>query len=462
MKRIAVIGAGPAGCSAAYHLKKQGYEVTVLEKESHLGGRTRTYRHDGFNLDTGAAFFTNFYPRVLKLLKTLGLKDKISPLKRVNALADQGQLAELNISSLPSFLKFPLVSRVDKAKMLSWVVQTTFKRLSLDLVQPHTLLKYDHQSVAQYAAEHLTDEIYHYFVRPGIEPFWYFSCEEISASLVMALTSRAAGAKFYRLHNGIDQLCTALTSEVSLVCGAQVQKIHIREEGYQIDYLSDQQTKSLQVDRVVVATTAQYAAHLVQGFPHTQVSEKQSAFLTSQKYVPHIHATFRLASDYSFPQYSSIFPCGQGQHSWAAISFHKEKNHQEDQLISVYLSAQTSHDFIQAQTATNQTATNQTATNQTEANETQMDDAQIYAYCQEVVGQFHPELSAVMTPFHVIKRTHAIPIHEVGRYELATQFQEEQKEKGILFCGDYLSTATIEGAVYSGMCVSEHLQAQSF
>ena len=95
MEKIVVIGAGPAGCSAAYHLHQQGHQVSILEKGAEVGGRTRTYRNKGFHLDTGAAFFTNFYPRVLKLLKTLGLKDKISPLKRINALAYQDQLANL-------------------------------------------------------------------------------------------------------------------------------------------------------------------------------------------------------------------------------------------------------------------------------------------------------------------------------------------------------------------------------
>ena len=37
-EKIAVIGAGPAGMSAAFYLKKQGYPVTVFEKEKRPGG----------------------------------------------------------------------------------------------------------------------------------------------------------------------------------------------------------------------------------------------------------------------------------------------------------------------------------------------------------------------------------------------------------------------------------------
>ncbi len=39
---IAVIGAGPGGISAAYHLLRQGYQVTILDDNSEAGGTLRT------------------------------------------------------------------------------------------------------------------------------------------------------------------------------------------------------------------------------------------------------------------------------------------------------------------------------------------------------------------------------------------------------------------------------------
>ncbi|KAK4768686.1 hypothetical protein SAY87_003827 [Trapa incisa] len=58
-KRIIVIGAGPAGLTAARHLKRQGFSVTVLEARSRIGGRVYT-DHSSLSVpvDLGASIIT--------------------------------------------------------------------------------------------------------------------------------------------------------------------------------------------------------------------------------------------------------------------------------------------------------------------------------------------------------------------------------------------------------------------
>ena len=57
MKRVAVIGAGFGGISAAAYLAQAGYDVTVYEKNGWVGGRARVLDRDGYRLDMGPSWY---------------------------------------------------------------------------------------------------------------------------------------------------------------------------------------------------------------------------------------------------------------------------------------------------------------------------------------------------------------------------------------------------------------------
>ena len=58
MKRVIVIGAGPAGLTAAYELSLQkGYEIVVLEESGCFGGISRTVEYHGNRMDMGGHRF---------------------------------------------------------------------------------------------------------------------------------------------------------------------------------------------------------------------------------------------------------------------------------------------------------------------------------------------------------------------------------------------------------------------
>ena len=67
MKKVLIIGAGPAGLTAAYELAKQGgFEVTVLEKTDRIGGISQTVRHGGNRMDIGGHRFFSKDQRVMQ------------------------------------------------------------------------------------------------------------------------------------------------------------------------------------------------------------------------------------------------------------------------------------------------------------------------------------------------------------------------------------------------------------
>lgn len=56
-KHIVIIGAGFAGMSAACVLAKEGFKITVLEKNDQPGGRARVWKKDGFTFDMGPSWY---------------------------------------------------------------------------------------------------------------------------------------------------------------------------------------------------------------------------------------------------------------------------------------------------------------------------------------------------------------------------------------------------------------------
>ena len=62
-KLVAIIGAGPAGLTAAYELSKIDVPAVVLEKDSVVGGISRTVHYNGYHFDIGGhRFFTKVEP----------------------------------------------------------------------------------------------------------------------------------------------------------------------------------------------------------------------------------------------------------------------------------------------------------------------------------------------------------------------------------------------------------------
>jgi len=80
MKKLAIIGTGIAGMSAAYFLKDD-YDITVFEKNDYIGGHTNTIDvHDGEKdcpMDTGFMVFNEkTYPNLVKLFHKLNVPYK--------------------------------------------------------------------------------------------------------------------------------------------------------------------------------------------------------------------------------------------------------------------------------------------------------------------------------------------------------------------------------------------------
>lgn len=66
MSKILIVGAGPAGLTAAYELINLGYDVTILEKTNEIGGISRTVFYNGNRMDIGGHRFFSKDQQVMR------------------------------------------------------------------------------------------------------------------------------------------------------------------------------------------------------------------------------------------------------------------------------------------------------------------------------------------------------------------------------------------------------------
>jgi protoporphyrinogen oxidase len=142
-KKIAVIGAGPAGITAAYELAKQGVEVDLYEASESVGGMAKSIKLWNQIVDIGPHRFFSNDNRVNKIwievagrdyrmvnrLTRVYYKGKFFfyPVKLFNALINLG-LIEASQSAL-SFFKEKILPTKDKGTFETWVTQRFGKRL---------------------------------------------------------------------------------------------------------------------------------------------------------------------------------------------------------------------------------------------------------------------------------------------------------------------------------------------
>lgn len=77
MKKVAIIGAGITGLSAAYYLKDYDVDVDVYEQSDRVGGKVNTYQKDGFTLELGPESYLSRKAIMTELAVELGLEDDL-------------------------------------------------------------------------------------------------------------------------------------------------------------------------------------------------------------------------------------------------------------------------------------------------------------------------------------------------------------------------------------------------
>ncbi len=162
MKRIAIIGGGISGLSAASTLeeyrrnKSLDLEYTLYESSSQLGGVLRTEHIDGCVVEAGPDSFVTEKPWAAQLARDIGLGDQLigsNDADRKTYILTRGRLVEM-----PDGLMFLVPTKILPTGMSPLFSWKTKLRMTQELFHPPRAVDHD-ESVAAFVERHYGTEM---------------------------------------------------------------------------------------------------------------------------------------------------------------------------------------------------------------------------------------------------------------------------------------------------------------
>ena len=211
MKKIAIIGGGVSGLTAAYRLYRLGMDCTLFEAGPRLGGIVETHREDGFVIECGPDSWVAEKPWARELAIELGLGNEIIPSNDHNRrtyVLQQGALVPMpehmrmmvpqGQAGMDSLLTSPLFSEDAKRAYLQ---EPSRARELKDYAAAHAG---EDESVASFVARHFGKEVAEKLAAPLLSGVFGGSIHKLSVHAVMA--------PFVALEREYGSLITGLAS----------------------------------------------------------------------------------------------------------------------------------------------------------------------------------------------------------------------------------------------------------
>ena len=289
MTRIAIIGGGISGLSAAFELeqhRREGTEVeyALYEASPRLGGVLRTDHIDGCVVEAGPDSFVSEKPWAADLCRDLGIGDQLigsNDADRKTYILTRGRLVEM-----PDGLMFMVPTKIlptGLSPLFSW---KTKLRMMQELYHPPRSVDHD-ESVAAFVERHYGSEMVDRLADPLLSGVYGGEAANLSVLAVLprfAEMERTHGSLgramlaarnkmrsprnpppplFTSLKNGMQSLAETAVAQLppqSLLTNANVQAIQPQAGGWTVSA----GMQSDQFDRVIVALPARAAAQILE------------------------------------------------------------------------------------------------------------------------------------------------------------------------------------------------------
>jgi protoporphyrinogen/coproporphyrinogen III oxidase len=209
-KRIAIIGGGIAGVTAAYELasSRADVEATLYEASPRLGGIVETVREGGFIIECGPDGWVTEKPWAAALARQLGLEDELLPSNdatRKTYILQNGKL-----EAMPDGMKMMVsanIEALEASALFSEAAKQAYRDEPARAAELKASAPTEDESVASFVRRHFGDEVLRTVGAPLLSGVFGGDVETLSVRAVMA--------PFVAMEREHGSLITALQSRTS-------------------------------------------------------------------------------------------------------------------------------------------------------------------------------------------------------------------------------------------------------
>ncbi|MEG4317854.1 MULTISPECIES: NAD(P)/FAD-dependent oxidoreductase [unclassified Microcoleus] len=162
---VAIVGAGPAGLTAAYELVKQGIIPVVLEKGDKVGGLARTETYKGYRFDIGGHRFYTKVEAVQQLWQEVLGNDFIK-VPRLSRIFYRGRFFNYPISAFNTLFNLGIIE--------SALIILSYLKVKIWPLREEATFE-------QWVINRFGERLYKTFFKTYTEKVWGIPCSEIQA-----------------------------------------------------------------------------------------------------------------------------------------------------------------------------------------------------------------------------------------------------------------------------------------
>ena len=304
MKRVAIVGAGISGLTAAWQLTRSpDVEVTLFEAANRTGGIIQTVRQNGFIVELGPDSWVTEKPAPRELVTDLGLAHELIPsndsTRKTHILIDN------RLEALPDGLRMMVptsraaLANIDASPLFSPAARQAFHDELTRAQELQRSAPLEDESIASFTERHFGREVLDRIAAPLLSGVFggdvhtlsvravmapFVTMERERGSLIAALEEREAERRaagrptqpiFTTLRSGLGTLTDTLTAQLppaTLRLNTRVTTIHRADHVSKSGWLlsTPQQAIANTFDDLILATPAHITAQLLHPIaPHS-------------------------------------------------------------------------------------------------------------------------------------------------------------------------------------------------